>query len=309
MTAWALWATLFIFSTASVAADGGCRELVSKELKHLNSMVESYPFRVWYATKGKHAINNPELAFSLSGNPDFIDDLILQLHAADKYFSKELGLTPPLSQPRYSQAEFIDVHVVAMDRGNGVAFDEVIAEKISKGTESYSCSIKMHINKELDLSRNVTPAHELFHLYQYSNSMFKVGWYLEGMARWVEQAFVGPSANYLNSRPVSSCSEVYLESYSASRYWQELARIKKADDIFLPQEYLELRYTNGQPVFKTDTFKSGSILKSIFKRLEKESLQLSDKINLPAYQWPEKIQRSAMFNENICRAVESIELF
>lgn len=87
---------------------------------------------------------------------------------------------------------------------------------------------------------------------------------------------------------------VYLENYSASRYWQGLARIKKADDVFLPQEYLELRYTNGQPVFKT---------------LEKESLQLSDKINLPAYQWPEKIQRSAMFNENICRAVESIEFF
>ncbi|HZJ95618.1 MAG TPA: hypothetical protein VFD11_08715 [Thiopseudomonas sp.] len=114
-----------------------------------------------------------------------------------------------------------------MDRGSGVEFDEIIAEKNSKGSESYSYGIKMYINKELDLSRNVTPAYELFHLYQYSNSMFKVGWYLEGMARWVEQAFVRPSANSVDSRPVSSCSEVYLENYSASRYWQGLAITKK----------------------------------------------------------------------------------
>lgn len=32
MSAWILWAALVVFSTASTAADGGCKELVSKEL-------------------------------------------------------------------------------------------------------------------------------------------------------------------------------------------------------------------------------------------------------------------------------------
>lgn len=106
--------------------------------------------------------------------PVVINDLLLQLHSADKYYSQDMGLTPPLAQQRYQQAEFIDVYVVAMEKGNGLAFDEVVANKSSQQAEPYSCGIKMRINSTLQPSRNVTPAHELFHLYQYANSMFLI---------------------------------------------------------------------------------------------------------------------------------------
>jgi len=41
----------------------------------------------------------------------------------------------------------------------------------------------------LDPTNNSTPAHELFHLYQYGYALFKQRWYLEGMAKWMETVF------------------------------------------------------------------------------------------------------------------------
>lgn len=296
---------VFLFYTAaSNAEDGGCTELVFNELKHLDKMVESYPFRVWYATKGKHRIRDSKENKILDSNPELVNDLLLQLHSADKYFSSKLGLIQPLLKPRYNQAKFIDVHLIKMDRGNGVAFDEVIAEKINADAKSFSCGIKMRINKDLDFTRNITPAHELFHMYQYSNSMFKVGWYLEGMARWVEQAFIGPNKSSLNEFESSYCSNVYKESYSASRYWKDLAKRKKGKNIFLDKELLELKYSNGNSVFRIEKFVNGSVIQGFFESLEKESLRLSIENKLPLYLWPEKTQRSAIFNEKICKVVE-----
>lgn len=304
---------LFIFSLVlyfikySTNEDGGCKELVFKELVDLPHMIESYPFRVWYATEGSNALKSLAINSSVNDNPIVINDLILQLHTADKYFSEVLKLTHPLSKQRYNKAEFIDVHVVDMKRASGIAFDEVIAEKSSLSADPFSCGVKIRINKKLNPSKNITPAHELFHIYQYSNSMFKSSWYLEGMTRWVEQAFVGPKKRDRTAIIPSSCSDVYKESYSASRYWQDLAKRKNAKDVFISQDLLVLKYSNGQPVFKNSVFKHGSIIKDIFGKLEAESLKVSKKIDLSSYKWPERIQRSSRFDSNICKAVESID--
>lgn len=286
----------FVFFSALVVAEdgGGCKALVFKELDHLPHSVESYPFRVRYATEGKNAIKDSAV----------INDLLLQLHAADKYFYQELKLIPPLLQPRYKQAEFIDIHMLSMERGNGLAFDEVIAEKSSRDTDSYSCGIKMHINSALQPSHNVTPAHELFHLYQYGNSMFKAGWYLEGMARWVEQAFRGVSARDEKGVAPDSCIDVFDESYTAARYWRDLAQRQEAEDIFISQDYLGLSYSDGRSVFATDTFKNGAAVQAMFDDLSKESYRVSLENDLHIYRWPEKTQRSVQFNETICSAVE-----
>ena len=299
----------FFLNKLSMAEDGGCKEYVFKELNHLPNIVESYPFRVWYATEGQNALKNSDVDSSISDRPIVINDLLLQLHSADKYFSEKLKLINPLKKQRYKQAEYIDVYLVAMKRGNGSAFDEVVAGKKSKNAEGFSCGIKIHINKNNQPSRSITPAHELFHLYQYSNSMFKSSWYLEGMTRWIERAFVGTKERDLNAVTPSGCSDVYQEKYTASRYWQDLAKRKGAKDIIINQEYLDIRYSNGQPVFKTNMFRHGSLVQSIFKVLEKESFRQSKENNLPRYIWPEKIQRSANFDKDICRAIEEIDFF
>lgn len=257
-----LW--MLFFSTLTLAEDGGCKTLTFKELNALPHKVESYPFRVWYATEGEHALKYLKANSDSNNTPMIVNDLLLQLHSADKYYNQRLGLTPPLSQPRYKLAEFINVYLLAMDKGNGLTFDEVVAEKAARRAKRYSCGVKIHINSDLQPSRNVTPAHELFHLYQYSNSMFKMRWYLEGMTRWVEQAFRGSSPKELKKVVPTNCVDIFSESYTASRYWQGLARRQQADDIIISSSERKLRYSDGQAVFQADTFKNGSAIQTIF---------------------------------------------
>lgn len=299
---------LLFFSTFTFANDGGCKTLVSKNINKLPHKIESYPFRIWYATEGEHALKDSTVNPAVNNIPVIINDLLLQLHTADKYYSQELGLTPPLSQQRYKQAELIDVSLIAMKKGNGLAFDEVISGKNSQGIEHHPCGIKIHINSALQPSHNITPAHELFHLYQYSNSMFKASWYLEGMTRWVEKAFLGAHKREPDSHLKISCSDVNKESYTASRYWQNLSKRKAAKDIKINKEYLDIKYSNGKPVFQTDTFINGSSVKYFFDVLKKESANQSVINNLPEYRWPERIQRSFRFDKDMCRAVESINV-
>lgn len=295
----------FFLTKISAADDGGCKELVFNELNHLPHTIESYPFRVWYATEGKNALGNQSVNLAINNRPTVINDLLLQLHSADKYFSQKLELVQPLLQKRYKKAEFIDVYLIAMGQGNGSAFDEVIAGRKSNHADKVSCSIKIHINKNNQPSFSITPAHELFHLYQYSNSMFKASWYLEGMTRWVERAFVGVKTRDLKAITPSSCSDVYQEKYSASRYWQDLAKRKSSNDILIDEDFLQLKYSDGRSVFNNSVFKNGGAAAEIFNELEKESLNLSKSLKLPPYRWPENLQRSPKFNNNICRAVDS----
>lgn len=162
----------------SYALDNHCKTNVFKEILHLTKMVESYPFRIWYAESGVHALEAGTDDRISSKPKNIINDLLLQLHSADKYFSENLGLEPPLSSKRFNQAEFIDVYLLSMKAGMGIAFDEPIIEKATRNSEPLACGIKMHLNKDIKPSYNLTPAHELFHLYQYANSMFKTRWYL-----------------------------------------------------------------------------------------------------------------------------------
>jgi hypothetical protein len=273
---------------------------VFKEISHLTKTVESYPFRIWYAESGVHALEE-------DADGRIINDLLLQLHSADKYFSENLGLEPPLSSKRFNQAKFIDVYLLSMKAGMGVAFDEPVIEKATKNSGPLACGIKIHLNKDIKPSYNLTPAHELFHLYQYANSMFKTRWYLEGMANWIGEPFLGVVSKDKNTIVEEvSCSDVYSESYSAIRYWRDLAKRKQSSDVFAGEKLLNTFYSDGRPVFKKNTFKHGMIIKDIFEKLKEVSIQSSNDMNMSLYKWPEKLQRSNVFDSTMCNAIENI---
>lgn len=124
------------------------------------------------------------------------------------------------------------------------------------------------------------------------------------MVRWVEQAFRGVSPRDLKGIRPSNCTEVYGESYTVSRYWQDLAFRQQAADIVISSDDIELRYSDSRPVFKDPIFKNGAVVKDIFNALNTASVEVSKKTGLPTYKWPEKIQRSADFNVEICEAAE-----
>ena len=63
-----------------------------------------------------------------SGVPDSIKDIAGQLQAAKYLYSSVLGLRFPLQQKIYAQARQINVYVLQLPKGNGLAFDRVAAE-------------------------------------------------------------------------------------------------------------------------------------------------------------------------------------
>ncbi|STV36770.1 peptidase [Klebsiella pneumoniae] len=160
-------------------------------------------FHIFYSLQGRDALKY-QYDSSGSGVPDSIKDIAGQLQAAKYLYSSVLGLRFPLQQKIYAQARQINVYVLQLPKGNGLAFDRVAAETMSDGRQ-LPCGLKFVLNAALEPARNITPAHEFFHLYQYGYAVFKQKWYLEGMARWMENSFKAPEKNTRRLSPLPHC--------------------------------------------------------------------------------------------------------
>ena len=282
-----------------------CKSMHFKQISELDQVVIHGSFQVHYATRGSQKLGNLHDR-NKNDIPDVIEDLILQLQASEQLYSEILGLTPPLHQPRYANAHHINVFVVAMKKGNGLAFDEVVNDRKGGDRPDTGCAIRMYISRDLEPSSNVTPAHELFHLYQYGYAMFKRSWYLEGLTRLLEEPFVGERKRRQatkNSAPLA-CHDVLSESYSASRYWRNRSETLDLEPIDIPNDLLSLRYVDGRPVFKEQSINSGKFISSVLESLQRASARSSESADLPLYRWPEKTQRSSQFDQKICAAIE-----
>ena len=279
-----------------------CKSMHFEQISELDKVITHGSLQVHYATRGSQQLGNLRDK-NKNDIPDVIEDLILQLQAAEQLYSEVLGLTPPLRQPRYANANHINVFVVAMKKGNGLAFDEVINDRKEGDSPDTGCAIRMYISRDLEPSSNVTPAHELFHLYQYGYAMFKRSWYLEGLARLLEEPFAGRRKRSQATTPLT-CHDVLSESYSASRYWWDQSETLDLPPIDIPDDLLSLRYVDGRPVFKEQSINNGKFISSVLESLQRASARSSESADLPLYRWPEKTQRSSQFDQEICATVE-----
>lgn len=303
-TCWLLLGLLL--GGATHAQDGTCARQLFKTMGQLSQTVEAGEFKLWYATQGDHALKDTR-DLNANGVPDRIDDLLLQLRAARDLYSGVLQLTAPLQQPRYAQARHINVYILAMRKGNGLAFHEPVQSRPSRKSEPQPCGLRIYVNHELDPSRNLTPAHELFHLYQYGYAMFKRPWYLEGMARLMETAFSGPERlqRYQQaSTRALNCKDVIGESYSAVRFWWEQEDGQSA--VVIPESLMKLRYSTGLPVFTNQTFKHGGMVKKVLEQLGSLSKDMALQRDLQPYRWPLRVQGSQDFDEPMCQALTRI---
>ncbi len=303
----ACWLLLgLLFGSVAHAQDNTCSRQLFKSMGELSHTVEAGEFKLWYATQGPHALADTQ---DLNGNgvPDRIDDLLLQLQAARDFYTDVLQLTPPLQQARYAQAQGINVYVLAMRKGNGLAFHEPVQSRPSRKADSQPCGLRIYVNHELDPSRNLTPAHELFHLYQYGYAMFKRPWYLEGMARLMETAFAGPERLQRYQQAVLgplTCETVMAESYSAVRFWQEQQDSSAA--VQIPPSLTALRYSNGLAVFTNHSFIHGEMVKQVLEELGSLSKSMAQQHDLPLYRWPSRVQGSKDFDAPMCQAITRI---
>lgn len=277
-------------------AAGHCRTIASRT-QGLDQSYRSGVFQIRFAVSGADAIGERK---DVNGNgiPDVIDDLGQQLVTANDYYVKVLGLEPPLSQPRYRQAREIEVLVKNTRRQTGLSFDEVVREPGQTG-----CKLMIIVSAHLEFNHNPTAAHELFHLFQYGYTMFKVPWYLEGMARWVEGIFAEPRNPGWNTlRSPVRCQAVWKESYAASRFWQSMAlSAPPVAHAPMDRRLEESRYVDGSRVI-ADAHFPGSIIQAVLRRLQKASLQLSED-PLSPFEWPESVQKSHRFDRDLCQSI------
>lgn len=284
-----------------VQAAGICRNIAPGPLETLDKSYKLGHFKVYYTLTGDDAIDPTDQ--NKNGQPDVVDDLISQLRTAEVFYSAQLGLKAPLNTDRYASAKEISIWLYDLKAGNGIAYDEVVkTNKPTANKVQMDCSLRIDLDSKRDYSRNVSPAHELFHLYQYGQIMFKTRWYLEGMARWVETAFSGSRTGlYQQEAPAS----LFARVYNAAPFWQaEGIRIEagKQAKYGLPK----LQYLNGESPLNPETFKGGKSLSLMFSSLATLTDQISAARKLDPHNWPEKLQKSNEFDEQILQRIQSI---
>ncbi len=117
----------------------------------------------------------------------------------------------------------INRHVLQLPKGNGLAFDRVAAETMSDGRKP-PCGLKFVLNAALEPARNITPAHEFSIFISMAMPFLNKKWYLEGMARWMENGFKAPGENTRRLSPLPHCDSNFTRGYNAANYWASFAQ-------------------------------------------------------------------------------------
>lgn len=229
-----------------------------------------------------------------------LDDLERQLVVADVLYRDVLGLTRPLLMPRYQRANFIMVILRDDQTRGGLAYDEVV-----RSSTAPDCHIRMSLGGEVNAALNVTPAHELFHLYQNAHMMFKQAWVHEGLARWSETLLRGGvQKGHPLPATIEALETVMQEGYDAALFWQRLFYlIDSQGDISIPGEAQDKRYHDGSQVIAATALYGSAFLPQLFSSLNEAGVVLAHQEQWPVYGWAEADQRSLRHNEAILSAV------
>lgn len=253
-------------------------------------------FLLQYDLKGVHALENQN---DSNGNkvPDLIEDVGTQLLTMKRLMS-HFKFEDPLKQPRYQSqsASVIQVRFLKM-AGNGLAFDEVRRNRHGE------CALLINLSSKLG-SRNLSPAHEWFHLVQYGYTPFKRPWFLEGMARWSESALRKDVAK--TDFGSSARKDLFAQSYDAHAYWLNLAmQAGEQSQHDLPPQVLKARYLNGEPVVQDKTLHGPETIRRALEALANLGESESRILELNPYHWPEATQRLPEHDLKMKAAIEN----
>ncbi len=259
-------------------------------------------FNIYYTLQGDDAIKST-LPVSSTNTSEVIRDIATQLTSANQFYQQDLHLILPLKQTIYRQAQQINVFIINLN-GMGRAFDRVAYETLKSG-EKIPCGIKIMLSNHLNPLVNPTPAHELFHLYQYGYTMFKQRWYLEGMAHWLEQVFKPEQSVSINLTPPLNCNVWYQQNYQASLFWQSIANYY-THNAPTTVSVKKAKYSNQQPVFKQPVMEGGAFVQPMLNALAKLSIQVSLDNQRPNSQWSESQQHDPVDNAKLCDSINQL---
>lgn len=266
--------------------------------------------RVFYHTDGRHAVDPADA--NRNGLPDQVEDAMTQIEAAQALFIEVLGFPDPFQSERFREARFLDVHFLERDRvrGNGVAFDELQRFRRPQDPPD-TPSLCFNLATLVQASKNLSPAHEYFHLIQYGATRFKNRWYLEGLARWSERGLglggLGPArASGPWPLPAEKRAALSAMAYEAAEaLWNPLAAACDAEgripDTAASRALKARHYSDGTPVLKD--------LRLVGWRFVRELLGELGRADAMAFReqgydrWSEKYQSSPQNDAYLLRAV------
>lgn len=225
-----------------------------------------------------HMVFQPEVlenqrAFQdIDGNkvPDLVQNTIFQLRVANRWYSKLFELPSPLASKRYEHVDSLQLCIESLNRGNGFAISRPICGQRAGGESK--CVLRMQVGAHVR-PRNLTPAHELFHLYQYTYNRFRQPWLIEGTARWAEGAF---SSQQIVQAPLpqteAALQRMLTGSYEVGAVWNRLTLLLDPEGIqgLSPQEAPE-RYVTGEFVWAQRPVHGATFIRDVFRALSEIS--------------------------------------
>ncbi len=261
-------------------------------------------FRIFYSLSGVNQLSDKS-DNNHNNIPDFIENLSLQLTIADDILSNKLGFIAPLKNTIYkNRADYIDIHVLKLKKGdNGLAGDAVIKYNY-KTLKSNAKSISMSISSSLPLG-NLTPLHELFHIYQNGYSMIKNRWYTEGTARWSEIILLNkiPKTNLL-PKSKKDLEKLFKQTYESKFFWNRVAYLCSSNKKFDTREYKNLYYLGSNKKVINGNFVHGfeySI--KLLENLDYIDDLIAKENHYMMHEWKEKEQKNNINNKYILMAI------
>ncbi len=269
-------------------------------------------FRIHYGTEGPHAVDPTDR----NGNkvPDQIEDCAVQVHAARLLFINTLGFPDPLKSPRYEGVTWIDIHLLNRDTlgTNGLAYDEIQRFGHRDGPAD-TRSLCFDMATSVQPAKNLTPAHEYFHLIQNGATFFKNRWFTEGTARWSERALGegGVGKGLRGSWPPKAAVLGNLDGMAyeaAAQFWEPLVLAHDQNGRIpgdrVPAELKTMRYSDGNPVLKDLELNGWELVRDILLALgEADDLVAAER---GLTKWPEDEQKSPLNTPRIRCVVESV---
>lgn len=233
-----------------------------------------------------------------------IKAMAAQLEAAQWLFASIFGVDAPMSMPRYRQVDRVEALLVPMKMA-GIAYDETV--HATTGHEPAVCVLRIKIADHLR-PRNVTPAHELFHLFQYGLTMFKRPWLMEGTARWAESAFLASSPPERTLPQTADELQTFMQSsYSAGPVWSRLTRLlDPAGLLDPPASIASLRYSDGSAVLASRRLHGSAFMGELFRALGEADQAMAKKAGFSPHQWTENEQRSPAHDAVIWQVLQRV---
>lgn len=250
-----------------------------------------------------HQLNNRD--DDHDGIPDLAQNASVQVAVAERWFTKLFGGLTPLRTPRYKDVQAIQLCLERLSQGNGQAISPPICE--SNGNRSSNCVLRIRVGAHVR-PRNLSPAHELFHLYQYAQTEFKHAWLLEGTARWAEGAFSEAAPTFVHlPQDEAELAAMLRGGYETGRIWNRLTQLldPEGTEGLTPEETPE-KYVSGERVWPARRIHGATFMSDLFAALGQadKALLSSDPTGITV--WTEELRRSPRWNPVLWETVRRV---